>query len=433
MTTAAAFPTELDLEDDDFYLRALSDMADEREVVAGSAIYTDKGIKLAEKGARIDSRMFDRLVQHKLREPIDKLLSVEGPVDIEALMSTGEDLAQLDLLGSQLADAIGSAERLLAPLRAMPLPASIAFKLTVMRDRRPDLYMHSVRMVLVSVFLALKSGMDEHDCGMVAAAALLHDLGVLHMDPAWSDHNFKAERAQRRHLAAHPITSMLLVRDADCYPEEVAIAVLEHHERMDGSGYPRGLVGAEISPIGCILLLAVVVSAIYEKYRDIPAQRLSLVMRFNHRKFPPALVAHVLPLLREEVARESALVPLGNDASQHIELVNAALLQWDTLKSTLPQVRSMVSGSAFAFADGRLGALRRVLAEAGSHPEQQGELMASSDPLCMAEVALLGREALWQLRNLLNACYGRWPQLDARATQGDAAVANWCEWAMQRL
>lgn len=85
--------------------------------------------------------------------------------------------------------------------------------------------------------------------------------------------------------------------------------MLEHHERMDGSGYPRGLPGAEISPMGRILLLAEVVTAFYEKYTDMPAQRLSLVLRLNHRKFPAALVAHVLPLLQEDVARDSALMP----------------------------------------------------------------------------------------------------------------------------
>ncbi len=48
-----------------------------------------------------------------------------------------------------------------------------------------------------------------------------------------------------------------------------------------------------------ILLLAEVVAAFYEKYDDMPAQRLSLVLRLNHRKFPSALVAFILPLLQE--------------------------------------------------------------------------------------------------------------------------------------
>eukprot|EP01041_Mallomonas_annulata_P031344 gene31344-53636_t len=80
--TETLLPAEAETADSPYYLRALTDMADRRTVVADAAIYTDNGIKLVEKGARIDSRLYDRLVQHKLREPIDRHLSIENPVDV---------------------------------------------------------------------------------------------------------------------------------------------------------------------------------------------------------------------------------------------------------------------------------------------------------------------------------------------------------------
>ena len=427
----------LDGTDSPHYLRALTDMADERTVVAGAAIYTDNGIKLVEKGARIDSRLYDRLVQHKLREPIDKHLTIDNPVTVEVLIATGQELAAQDVLVNLLAEAIGSAVRLLAPLRALPLPGPVACKLTVMRDKRPELYQHSLRMMMVAVFLGLKAGMPERDCATLAAAALLHDLGVLHMDPAWNDPDFKAVGVQRKHLVAHPITGMLMVRDTNAYPKAAETAVLEHHERMDGSGYPRGLAGADISPMGRILMLAEVVAAFYEKYQDMPAQRLSLVLRLNHRKFPSVLVVHILPLLQEEVARESALMPLGNDAPRQAELLAEAFIKWDELKTALPPalLKAMPPSSAFAFADARLMALQKALVEAGSHPQHQADLMAQlqGDAMGLAEVALVGREAIFQLQSVLNACHRRWPDLAQRATPGDAAVANWCDWAAERL
>jgi len=241
----------------------------------------------------------------------------------------------------------------------------------------------------------------------------------------------------RKHLVAHPISAMLMIRDTQAYPRAAEVAVLEHHERMDGSGYPRALLGADITPMGRILLLAEVVAAFYEKYDDMPAQRLSLVLRLNHRKFPSALVAFILPLLQEEVARESALMPLGNDAPRQIELLAEAFAYWDQLKAALPPDAGAKSpaGSAFAFADSRLMALQKALIEAGSHPRHQGELLAQlqGDAIGMAEVALVGREALWQLQSILNASHRRWPQLSDRATPADAAVADWCDWAMRTL
>lgn len=169
--------------DSPHYLRALTDMADRRAVVTQDAIYTDNGIKLVEKGARIDSRLYDRLVQHKLREPIDRHLTVENAVDVSALIAAGQDLAEQGVLPQMLAQALGSAGKLLAPLRSVSLPDPVAFKLTVMRDQRPGLFEHSLQMMMVAVFLGLKSGLSERDCVPLAAAALLHDAGVLHMDP----------------------------------------------------------------------------------------------------------------------------------------------------------------------------------------------------------------------------------------------------------
>lgn len=421
--------------DSPHYLRALTDMADRRAVVTQDAIYTDNGIKLVEKGARIDSRLYDRLVQHKLREPIDRHLTVENAVDVPALIAAGQDLAEQGVLPQMLAQALGSAGKLLAPLRSVSLPDPVAFKLTVMRDQRPGLFEHSLQMMMVAVFLGLKSGLSERDCIPLAAAALLHDAGVLHMDPSWMDPLNKVTGVQRKHLVAHPITSMLMLKDAGVYPRSVEIAVLEHHERMDGSGYPRGLPGAEISPMGRILLLAEVVTAFYEKYTDMPAQRLSLVLRLNHRKFPAALVAHVLPLLHEDVARDSALMPLGADAPVQIDTLAGAFEQWEQLKAALPPAARQEPGSVFAFADIRLQALQKALIEAGSHPRQQGDLLEQlqGDALGLAEVALVGREALWQLQSIVNACYRRWPQLTDRASPADAAVADWCDWAMRKL
>ena len=281
------------------YLRAVTDMAERCAVVTQDAIYSASGIKLVEKGARIDSRLYDRLVQHKLSEPIDSHLSVDNAVDAPVLVAAAKELLETAPLPRLLAQSLATPERLITPLRSLPLTGPIAFKLTVMREQRPDLYQHSLQFMLVALFLGVKSGMGEQECVSLAAAALLHDVGVLHMDPAWRDPQNKVTGVERKHLVAHPITAMLMVREARVYARAVELAVLEHHERMDGTGYPRGISGKDISPLGQILMLTEVVTAFYEKGSDMPAQQLSLALRLNHRKFPAVLVSHLLPLLQD--------------------------------------------------------------------------------------------------------------------------------------
>ena len=253
------------------YLRAVSSLAQRSCVVAQSAIYTDNGIKLIEKGGRISSQLYDRLVQHHLREPLESQLAVDNAVNTQALLDSAREMAESDPLALLLVKALGSLGPLLESLRSVPLPAPVAFKLTVMREERPTLFKHSVLMALVCLFLGIKTGLDPRSRVSLAAAALLHDVGMLHLDPVWFDSAKKITGADRRHLVVHPVTSMLLVRDAKVYPRAVELAVLEHHERMDGTGYPRSLPGVQISELGRILLLAEVVTAFYEKFAEHPA------------------------------------------------------------------------------------------------------------------------------------------------------------------
>ena len=100
-----------------------------------------------------------------------------------------------------------------------------------------------------------------------------------------------------------------------------------------------------------------------------------------------------------------------------------------------PTTAQLAPDSAFAYADDRLLDLQKALLESGSHPQQQAEIldMLQGDALGLAEVALVGREAQWQLQGILNTCHRRWPQLDERATPADAAVADWCDWAAGKL
>ncbi len=175
--------------DNRHYLRALTDMADRGSVLTHDAIYTDRGIKLVDKGARVDSQLYDRLVKHKLRGNIEDHLSVENMVSVQSVLQVARAQCESDTLAYLLVHTLNdmTESKLLAPVRAMPLPPALAFKLTVMREQHPLLFAHSVRMMLVAVYLGIKSGLSERECTPLAAAALLHDLGVLHMDPVWHD------------------------------------------------------------------------------------------------------------------------------------------------------------------------------------------------------------------------------------------------------
>ena len=429
-----------DLRDSVHFLRAITQLAENDNVITHSPIFTDKGIKLVESGARIDSRLYDRLVQAPLREAIDHHLMVDNMVCIQSIEA--EVMVQCETVGlvRSLVEALGGVDRLLTPLRFMPLPRPIAFKLTLMREQRPELYAHSLQMMLVALYLAVKAGWTERECVPLAAAGLLHDIGMLYMPPAWTDTEHKLTPEERKQLVAHSVTAMWVLREQRVYPLSVQVAVLEHHECMDGSGYPRGLQGEQISAMGQMLILAEVVSAFHEKYADMAGSRLSLMLRMNHRRYPPDLVRKILPLLAGEVDTSLEIGPLLDEVQSLTALLGEAFARWGQLRAQLPALLPASSPSlaktparpvdrAVVWLDGRLKVLEKELAQAGSHPKQLPDLLGylKDDLQGMAELALLHREAVWQLESTANNCLRRWPQLLDRATPVEHALAAWCQ------
>jgi hypothetical protein len=81
---------------------------------------------------------------------------------------------------------------------------------------------------------------------------LLHDLGEMYIAPEHgeADADSSLDFQNYKHLVAHPHVGQLLLSQLTDYPATVARAVAEHHERLDGSGYPHRLERAQISPLG---------------------------------------------------------------------------------------------------------------------------------------------------------------------------------------
>ncbi|QHI98413.1 HD domain-containing protein [Xylophilus rhododendri] len=413
--------------DDTHYRQAFGALCEDKVVSASTTIYAANGTKLIEKGSRIDRELYARLVQHKLRDPIDQQIGVEGMVSADSLLALAEELIATHPVPRLLAAALGQREPLLQPLREVPLPGPIALKLTLMRDRYAGLLQHAMAGALVALFLADRLGLPAADRAQLATAALLRDIGMLHMDPSWLLPQRRLSAAERRHLHAHPITSMLLIRTQGGYAPEVATAVFEHHERLDGSGYPRGARGEKISAPGQILLLAELVSALGEKFGDASPHRLGLVLRLNRRALPLALVAQLLPALQGEPLPTAARVEA---ASQKFAVIASAFERWTELQAGVE--RSQLTGPAHALLNARLAGLRQSLIEAGGAPEEPHLLLAhaAGDELHIADALALGREALWQLDTICGDVLQRWPRLaetDGAESPAESAVAQWCD------
>ncbi|WP_210546697.1 HD-GYP domain-containing protein [Rhodoferax sp. PAMC 29310] len=108
-------------------------------------------------------------------------------------------------------------------------------------------YLHSVAVCAMMVALAKQLGMSESDIRLAGLAGLMHDLGKAVMPMAVLNKPGKLTDAEFKIIKSHPVEGHKLLLTGDSVDEIVLDVCLHHHEKMDGSGYPRGLSGDKIS------------------------------------------------------------------------------------------------------------------------------------------------------------------------------------------
>lgn len=120
--------------------------------------------------------------------------------------------------------------------------AAIAAKLmAVTRLRDPNLADHAQRTADIAVAVAVELDLDAADVDRVHLGAQLHDIGKLGVAEAILWKPAGLSRSEWREVRTHPEEGHRLV--ADVVHRDVASAVLYHHERIDGDGYPFGIDG----------------------------------------------------------------------------------------------------------------------------------------------------------------------------------------------
>lgn len=397
---------------DEHYLRAVTELGDTRKIVAGRDIYSQSGIKLVAAGIHITSDLYERLVKHKFLQPLDMDLSIENTLDPKAILQDVLELIQTNDKLKKMAEAIGKDDYYRRIILAIQLPAPLAFKLTVAREKYRHIYQHSLLLLIISVYLARCDEMISQEAEWVATAALFQDIGLLHIDPKLLEPSHVMSADERRHLYAHPLTAYLLLCEFPDLPRHIADAVLEHHERMDGSGYPRGLHGEKISRYGQILAVAELAAKAFDSghpdsgHPGVPWKKLEVMLKLNSRRYGQGFIGH-LNILRDDPAAEGT--PGGNDPECLVAQVRLiAKLFEDFNQHSDPAHRDEI----FDFAQTRLAGLRLELFDAGFDPRDPEGLIQlfTDDPECISEYAPLLNEALWRFKSLAMEISRLWPK-----------------------
>jgi HD-GYP domain-containing protein (c-di-GMP phosphodiesterase class II) len=106
---------------------------------------------------------------------------------------------------------------------------------------------HNRRVAQLSVQIGRQLGMTATELRVLARSGLLHDVGKLGIPDAILEKQGPLDESESALMKTHPVIGVAILRRGGHFKQEL-LGVLYHHERMDGSGYPHGLM-ADAIPI----------------------------------------------------------------------------------------------------------------------------------------------------------------------------------------
>ena len=177
------------------------------------------------------------------------------------------------------------------------LDATVHALATAVESRDPYTAGHQKRVADLALAIAKEMEMAEEQANGVYIGAIIHDIGKIMVPAEILSKPSRLTKAEFELIKAHPEVGYDILKAIE-FQWPIAQIVLQHHERMDGSGYPAGLKDQQILPQARILAVADTVEAMA-----------------SHRPYRPAL------------GLEKALQEISNNSGRYDEQVVQACLQ----------------------------------------------------------------------------------------------------------
>ena len=136
--------------------------------------------------------------------------------------------------------------------------------LNTVRQHHESTFQHCLLVTGVAATYATRNGLNRQLATTLVNAALVHDVGKATVPQQLLDKPGKLTDGEFEVIKGHPRAGYDYLKSHAHLPEAVLDAVLHHHEALDGSGYPDGLVGAQIAPLTRILTVCDIFAAMVE-------------------------------------------------------------------------------------------------------------------------------------------------------------------------
>lgn len=191
---------------------------------------------------------------------------------------------------------------------------------------------HSINTTVLSLLIGKELGLSNSEMKKLSEGAILHDMGKISLDQSILFKSEKLTKEEFEHIKLHPEYGYDMLQKNSLLTESSRQIALQHHERLDGSGYPKGLKSDEIHLFSQIVAIA-------DMFDALTAER----------------------CYRKSMSNYNAYKILINDASNHkIDSTLLALL--------LKNVAIYPNGIVVYLSDGTMGIVKSQNPELPFHP-----------------------------------------------------------------
>ncbi len=413
----------------DPYIKLVTSLGDSRRIETIADIRSEQGGTLLKRGQRIDGSKYELLANRRLLQPLDYSLNIEGRVTAQKVMQDAKRLLAAEPQLLQAVDRRFVQKELLTPIGTVPLEPQLAFKLTVCRECRAGRYHHMIRVALIALYIASRLRWLADERQDLATAALFQNLGELHLDPALFASQQPLSLAQRREIYSHPSVAYQFLKSYPRYHPHISEAVHQHHERVDGSGYPNALTGDDIVPAARVLGAAELLTVICLE-REAGSARLfstAEVLRFNNERFGADMI---MPLIEAAKRIDDSMERRSGSGHTNKTILQARMTLLNNILQGADAIDVSGDNEMAHFIVKQLKGLTAMAKRCGFDLSTPAKLMTiiGDEERALCELDALVREMIFLVQSTVREALRRWVK-DELSEQEQQPLIKWLKGA----
>lgn len=284
-------------------------------MIVGKPVYNENGAVLVNYKVKLTENLIERMKGKGLPGVyIDDALSaditIEDLISDELQIKASVALRQLDIdVALDVADQI---------TKELSENGEISLNLISLRTSSDYTYKHSLNVAVLSVITGMGIGLKRSMLKELSAAGLLHDIGKVNIPPEILDKEGPLSEEEFEVIKKHSEYGYQKIKDNVLITSKIKMGVYSHHENINGTGYPLGLVGRQIYMFAKIIHISDVYDALISertyKHAHSPIEAIEFLKANSGAMFEPAYVKAFLNYIPIYPKGRSVYLNTGEEA-----------------------------------------------------------------------------------------------------------------------